>query len=370
VLDLAGEGLVHGPAHSASARRAAPLAPSSPDHVSDQINGSHRGHHQFLSKALGHIAPQGARPEGAAFARECKTCCSARWPRSWGWIAGLLPWPRAARCTCSWVEAGALGTNAIVGGGVPLAAGAAWAHKHAGTDAVACDLFWRWGGQHRLGAGDHEPGRRLEAAALLLHREQPLRRLHPYGGVHGRDAPVGARPGLRQHPELEGRWHGSAGRAPGHAGGPGAHARGQGPHGDRGRCLPLLPPERPASRAAPLATAARIEEQEWRARDPLDAARPECRNAACSPRATPSGAAPAHQGPHGPGQRRAAGGRPHGQAGQAPHQAPNSGPARTSATWAYAATCRELQGLRAEEAATFTGGRRPSSASSWTWWPT
>ena len=40
-----------------------------------------------------------------------------------------------------WKEAGAIGTNAIVGGGVPLAAGSAWAHRHAGTDAVARDLL-------------------------------------------------------------------------------------------------------------------------------------------------------------------------------------------------------------------------------------
>ena len=40
-----------------------------------------------------------------------------------------------------WKEAGAIGTNAIVGGGVPLAAGSAWAHRHAGTDAVAVTYF-------------------------------------------------------------------------------------------------------------------------------------------------------------------------------------------------------------------------------------
>jgi len=40
-----------------------------------------------------------------------------------------------------WHEAGAIGTNAIVGGGVPLAAGSAWAHRHAGTDAVAVTYF-------------------------------------------------------------------------------------------------------------------------------------------------------------------------------------------------------------------------------------
>jgi 2-oxoisovalerate dehydrogenase E1 component len=40
-----------------------------------------------------------------------------------------------------WKDAGAMGTNAIVGGGVPLAAGFAWADRHAGTDAVAVTYF-------------------------------------------------------------------------------------------------------------------------------------------------------------------------------------------------------------------------------------
>jgi 2-oxoisovalerate dehydrogenase E1 component len=40
-----------------------------------------------------------------------------------------------------WAEAGVMGTNAIVGGGVPFAAGAAWAHRHAGTDDVAVTFF-------------------------------------------------------------------------------------------------------------------------------------------------------------------------------------------------------------------------------------
>ena len=40
-----------------------------------------------------------------------------------------------------WKEAGAMGTNAIVGGGVPQAAGFAWSHRHAGTDAVSVTYF-------------------------------------------------------------------------------------------------------------------------------------------------------------------------------------------------------------------------------------
>ena len=40
-----------------------------------------------------------------------------------------------------WEEAGAMGTNAIVGGAVPQAAGFAWSDKHAGTDAVSVTYF-------------------------------------------------------------------------------------------------------------------------------------------------------------------------------------------------------------------------------------
>jgi 2-oxoisovalerate dehydrogenase E1 component len=40
-----------------------------------------------------------------------------------------------------WKEAGAMGTNAIVGGGVPQAAGFAWANRQAGTDAVSVSYF-------------------------------------------------------------------------------------------------------------------------------------------------------------------------------------------------------------------------------------
>jgi 2-oxoisovalerate dehydrogenase E1 component len=53
-----------------------------------------------------------------------------------GWSHG-----RGGSMHLRWKEAGALGTNAIVGGGVPQAAGSAWAHRHAGTDAVAVTYF-------------------------------------------------------------------------------------------------------------------------------------------------------------------------------------------------------------------------------------
>ena len=139
VLELAGEGLVHGPAHSSIGQEGGAAGSIVSLTTADQINGSHRGHHQFLSKALGHIAPQGLDPkaplEGAVQQLLQRTLAE---------ILGLdqgFCHGRGGSMHLQWVEAGALGTNAIVGGGVPLAAGAAWAHKHAGTDAVAVTYF-------------------------------------------------------------------------------------------------------------------------------------------------------------------------------------------------------------------------------------
>ena len=126
VLELAGEGLVHGPAHSSIGQEGGAAGSIVSLTTADQINGSHRGHHQFLSKALGHIAPQGLDPkaplEGAVQQLLQRTLAE---------ILGLdqgFCHGRGGSMHLQWVEAGALGTNAIVGGGVPLAAGAAWAH--------------------------------------------------------------------------------------------------------------------------------------------------------------------------------------------------------------------------------------------------
>src|SRR5208337_511865 len=62
VLELAAEGLVHGPAHSSIGQEGAAAGSIVGLTAADQINGSHRGHHQFLSKALGYVAPNGLDP--------------------------------------------------------------------------------------------------------------------------------------------------------------------------------------------------------------------------------------------------------------------------------------------------------------------
>ena len=55
VLELAGEGLVHGPAHSSIGQEGGAVGSIVSLRSTDTVNGSHRGHHQFLAKAIGHV---------------------------------------------------------------------------------------------------------------------------------------------------------------------------------------------------------------------------------------------------------------------------------------------------------------------------
>ena len=135
VLDLAGRGLVHGPAHSAIGQEGGAVGSALAMRASDQLNGSHRGHHQFLAKALHYLRPDGISAT-ALFEDDVRTLSKTAMAEILGLAQGYCR-GRGGSMHLRWAEAGNLGTNAIVGGGVPMAAGAAWAHRRAGTgDAV------------------------------------------------------------------------------------------------------------------------------------------------------------------------------------------------------------------------------------------
>jgi len=139
VLELANEGLINGPAHSSIGQEGGAVGSVLPLTTQDTVNGSHRGHHQFLAKVLGHVEPKGIDPT-----RPYSEDVRAVVLRTLAEICGLdrgFSHGRGGSMHLKWKEAGAIGTNAIVGGGVPLAAGSAWSHRHAGTDAVAVTYF-------------------------------------------------------------------------------------------------------------------------------------------------------------------------------------------------------------------------------------
>jgi 2-oxoisovalerate dehydrogenase E1 component len=163
VLELATAGLIHGPAHSSIGQEGGAVGSVFALTSDDTVNGSHRGHHQFLAKVLGHVEPKGIDPlhgysddVRAVLLRSLAEICGLERGFSHG---------RGGSMHLQWNEAGAIGTNAIVGGGVPLAAGSAWAHKHAATDAVAVTYF---------GDGAANIGSTLESFNLASAWKLPL----------------------------------------------------------------------------------------------------------------------------------------------------------------------------------------------------
>ena len=228
-----------------------------------------------------------------------------------------------------WKEAGAIGTNAIVGGGVPLAAGFAWAHRQAGTDAVAVTYF----GDGAINIGSTLETMNLAAAwklpvCFFIENNQYAVSTTRRRG-HRRAAAVRARPGLRHPPagrstawtRWPSTWPCSEARR--------AHARRQRPDRRRGRRLPLLPPERRLPRQRVRLPRRRRRRQAWRERDPLD----QLRGHLVPPRHPDSADVDEHAiaaaaSADGRDRRRAARADARRQAGAAADQAVASGPTR------------------------------------------
>ncbi len=132
VIELHGEGLVHGPAHSSIGQDGGAVGVMSLLGAGDQITGSHRGHHQFLAKALRFVGDgDDGDPVSRPIAELLRRTLAEIMGLSEGFCRG-----RGGSMHLRWAEAGALGTNAIVGGGVPLATGVAWARKRLGRGDV------------------------------------------------------------------------------------------------------------------------------------------------------------------------------------------------------------------------------------------
>jgi 2-oxoisovalerate dehydrogenase E1 component len=139
VLELAGEGLVHGPAHSSIGQEGGAVGSIVGLGSADAINGSHRGHHQFLAKAVNHVSG-GTLDLSSLVSADIQTVLQRTLAEILGLAQGYCR-GRGGSMHLQWFEAGALGTNAIVGGGVPLAAGNSWSQKHAGTPDVTVSYF-------------------------------------------------------------------------------------------------------------------------------------------------------------------------------------------------------------------------------------
>ena len=154
---------MHGPAHSSIGQEGGAVGSIVSLRSTDAVNGSHRGHHQFLAKAITHVT-KGVLDPADLVTPEVATVLQRTLAEILGLAQGFCS-GRGGSMHLQWFEAGALGTNAIVGGGVPMAAGNAWAQKHSGTDDLTVTYF---------GDGATNIGSVLESLNLTSAWELPL----------------------------------------------------------------------------------------------------------------------------------------------------------------------------------------------------
>lgn len=164
LLTLDKEGLVHGPLHVSVGQEGSMVAALSELGDSDMVNGSHRGHHLFLAKALNYVEAEDFDPVNDAYPDAIRTLVY----KTMAEILGLRPGyckGRGGSMHLRWDEAGVIGTNAIVGGGVPLANGAAWAKKTEGNNDIVLSAF---------GDGSCHIGNVLESLNLAALYDLPI----------------------------------------------------------------------------------------------------------------------------------------------------------------------------------------------------
>ena len=135
LLELKGNDAVWGPVHTSVGQEATAAGVVAALRPGDQFAATYRSHHQFLAKALQFRVPAAWNPA----ADELPEAGLEVVRRTMAEIMGLAPGycgGRGGSMHLRYAEAGFLGANAIVAGGLPLAAGAAYAEKQAGSGSV------------------------------------------------------------------------------------------------------------------------------------------------------------------------------------------------------------------------------------------
>lgn len=140
ILDLEKAGLVHGPAHASIGQEAAAVGAVNWLRVDDQINGTHRAHHQVLTKLVN--AQTG--PDFDPLAQDFTPAMSEAVYRFMAEIMGLTPGyceGRGGSMHMRDAASGVAGTSAIVGGNIPHAVGYALADHVLHRDGVSVAFF-------------------------------------------------------------------------------------------------------------------------------------------------------------------------------------------------------------------------------------
>jgi len=164
VLQLKGEQILHGPAHSSIGQEGGAVGCMSALSARDKINGTHRMHHQFLAKVLNWAMPADYDPRRSEPTADMRQVVARTLAEILGLKTGFCG-GRGGSMHLRFAEAGCLGSNAIVGGNPPHAVGYAFADKRLGRDNVSVTFF---------GDGALQMGTSLEAMNLAALYDCPV----------------------------------------------------------------------------------------------------------------------------------------------------------------------------------------------------
>ena len=140
LLDLQEKGLVHGPVHTSIGQEAISAALAVLLESKDWVGSTHRSHGHFISKAVMHYASENFDPleddlNDAAQDAVNRTMAEIMGLKM-GWCGG-----RGGSMHLFDEISGNLGSNAIVGGGIPLSTGAALAERMKKSGSIVVSIF-------------------------------------------------------------------------------------------------------------------------------------------------------------------------------------------------------------------------------------
>ena len=138
---LDNEQLVHGPLHSSIGEEGVAVGACAALSKNDSITSTHRAHHHVLAKTMSFYTPDQFNPlEDPGVPAPLETCVTRTLAEIMGLARGWQGGRGGSMHLCDPVS-GVIGTTAIVGGGIPITAGAALAERMRATGNVALAFF-------------------------------------------------------------------------------------------------------------------------------------------------------------------------------------------------------------------------------------
>jgi 2-oxoisovalerate dehydrogenase E1 component len=135
------EDIVHGPIHSSIGQEAVAVGACAALRPGDTITSTHRAHHHVLAKAMSHYVPADFDPFAPGPLPDPLLGCVHR---TMAEIMGLASGWQGGRGGSMHLydgESGVIGTSAIVGGGIPIASGAALVERIRATGNISLAFF-------------------------------------------------------------------------------------------------------------------------------------------------------------------------------------------------------------------------------------